>query len=680
MKRERIFEQKIKIAALLLIGILLGMMTAMMYLGGSVSFGDFLQTGRVCDFSQEMLSRSSGAWIYDAESSSFQITAKKAFKKFVLDKKENCWNDLILHVEKMSLPQWNMTLCYYNKAGERIYEQPILLQQGDNFISLNGEMPVYRLGFYVKNMEGESISFTSMQVREKLVARNMPMAIAVAGMTFLTYVLLCCALILYRQKTRRNITGNRVKLPEFADVFENAEHETWKPWKRKNIQEKRCWRRLAFSLLFFWCIAGNVLGWTADKELYRQHVLICSLLLILAGVTCAEKEERRPNWKTPVMYVWVLLWLGMVAQIFFVKTSIQYHGYAMLLAGIFFLYHWVRMQHPEFVLWDMLAALEIIFFISIICCLLFRPKLPAVQYNGVFKNPEENAMFAVLMLAVFGIEMVHGVQKELRGTKMFFCIFGGLLSAYMIVRTETKAGILAAALIMLIFVWSVFQNWKRWSEWLIAKRVRIFVMSLFCVLLVAGFHIGIKKLPYVADMVCVYENEIKQSNKSQQLLNELEMLIPGSTEGVIQTEKIETALIQKNYVRYLNLWGNAEELKVFGEKRLPYNSYLYMAYRYGIFILVPYILYQICMLFVGVEYARKAKHCRDCGESVRNSRLWILCITTITIVFCFMGNCENFLGHPLWICFYLGVGFCLAVGGTATCEPKNGEKGGRKKR
>ena len=55
------------------------------------------------------------------------------------------------------------------------------------------------------------------------------------------------------------------------------------------------------------------------------------------------------------------------------------------------------------------------------------------------------------------------------------------------------------------------------------------------------------------------------------------------------------------------IWQYGME-SVFRKETPPYSSYIGLAYRYGLFILVPYCLYQICVVGSGVRALKYKKY------------------------------------------------------------------------
>ena len=95
----------IKIFAALFFGCLLSLMATMMYIGDSINVWDFLNAGKVYDFSQQTLKQPSRGWLYDEASQKYCLQNDRALKKYMLDGRERSWGYLYLHISGMSLPE-----------------------------------------------------------------------------------------------------------------------------------------------------------------------------------------------------------------------------------------------------------------------------------------------------------------------------------------------------------------------------------------------------------------------------------------------------------------------------------------------------------------------------------------------------------------------------------------------
>ena len=75
-----------------------------------------------------------------------------------------------------------------------------------------------------------------------------------------------------------------------------------------------------------------------------------------------------------------------------------------------------------------------------------------------------------------------------------------------------------------------------------------------------------------------------------------------------------------------------------------------MAYHYGIFILLPYIMFQFTLLLAVIKKFFS-------GNKRRTANLLFLGVGIAYLVFDVCSNTEIPWGHPLWLCYYLSVGY-----------------------
>lgn len=656
-----------KIIAGVITGLLLALAAAMIAVGDSGSVSDFLLAGEVYDFSQETLTKSNDEWIYNAEQQYFEIVVKNAIRRFNLDGKEKCWGYLYVNVDKLNVSELEAELRYYNKDKERIFKENIVLRPGENEIALQSLIPVAEIGFNIKDAKGVCISLESMQIREKQ-ANYVPMRFW--GVFVVVYVIFLMIWLVGRKMLDKHVTEDgsaereQGTLPgELLSYLYEHIGAFFAAWRTKRVSDLELGQRLTFSLLFITCIAANVLGWQTDEVLYRYYLIGSAVLLLIAGGLCVPAENRKKKviWKSPVAYAWLALWIGTVISDFFAGGQIHFGGYVMILAAGFFIYRWNQMARPEKVLSEMMEALEIVFGITLLICVLFRPKLLAVQYNGVFRNPEENAMFALLMVVVLGVALEQQMCMKHFGLKMSLCLTELALAVYMVLRAENKVGYVILVILVVIFVCRFVGERKQWFGYL-KKNVGILLLSIFLAAGFAGaFHVGIKYVPEKIGLALTYEEEEKRSQESEQVLTELSWYDAKLVEDVVREEEIEKNIIQTNYLRKLNLYGNGKNIKVFREKVPAYSGYLYMAYRYGIFILVPFVMYQIIVLAIGIRGIRTGgKQKAVCNKGQRS--LLISGIAIIYVGFCLCGNADASLNHPLMLCMYLMTGclFCCS--------------------
>lgn len=657
------FKEVCKIIAVLLTGLLFGVMAAMMDAGGSVSFSDFLQAGEVYDFSQKALTKSNEKWIYNEENGEFQIIAKKAVRRFVIAEKDNYWNYLVVDIEKMNVPQLEAELRYYDSQKNRVFEQLVILYPGENRLELLAEIPFCEIGFYVRDAEGLTISFESMQIREKESGYEPVRFRTVFAAYWAGFVLVCAVIWFGAAKIRTSFGRAKKRTGEFPGrelvCLYTQWHGSGTGWTRSavGLYGRSFWRRLTFSLLFFWCISMNVLGWQTDKELYRCDLLVCAVLFLIQGFLCGPGEgvPRKVVWKSSMAYAWMGLWCGTIVSDLFTEAKIHFLGYVMIFAVGFFIYRWNQMRYPEQLLGELSEALEIDFGLSLCVCLFFRPKLLAVAYNGIFRNPEDNAMFALLMTLVLWIEIERMMFARKKGKKLILLFTELALAVFLVLRAENRTGYVVLALFLVVFVWRMIRYRRQWGNWF-RQSFGILLISLALAGGATGaFHAGIKYIPAGTGWAWEYKGEEKISMESEQILDDLEAFAPELLRGVTRAEEIETAVIQKNYLRRLNLFGNGGTVKVFREETPAYNGYLAAAFRYGIFILVPLILYQIAVVWSGMDCLSVRRKKKERGDGGLTGLL-LLGTGILCIAFALGGNAAVSIGHPAMICMYASCG------------------------
>lgn len=662
---EHMVKQRVRfLAVVLLVGMILSLMAVMMRLGGSINFEEFLSADRVYDFSKETLTKSSTNWQYIPERNGYMILKDKASKKFKLDGKEQVWNILYLTIEEMSVPCINGTLISYNCNGERVLEQAIQLVEGENRILLNAEIPMYQIAVMILDSEGEFISIKAMQIRTTLNWFTLKHFMALFSVVYGLFLLGLIIIIFVfhrierkrKEKCERLIKGIKKSLYIPIDILQYA-YCLFGDFLGRRIsgnlkrEQRRALQIYFLCILFLWMIIGNVLNWNSNESIYRYHVLVCVILLIMSAIITWEKPLQPIRWNNFLMGNWFVLWVGVAISDLFVKKETGALGCVMLAVGGFFIFVIQNTGKSQETARSFMIALEITFAITTAFCMIFRIKGMAIYYNGVFCSPDENAMFASLMVSIFLMELkqllVHRTSSKRNTQKYILYITGMSIAAYFVLRSESVVGYVAIGMVTLHFCLCYFSQFKfLWKD-----RRSIIIGCLVGFVAVCIVHISVTRLPEALQLEVAYENEILITDVSEELQDAINQYKPGIMDNVIRTEKIEVLTIWKSYIRRLNLMGHRGNEKVFRQE-VPVNSgYIEIAYRYGVFILVPYLVLQVGLAFRVIKCSYKWNAQKT--NRKRSINFMIFSITVIYICFSFFGNAERVWGHPLWLCFYL---------------------------
>lgn len=361
------------------------------------------------------------------------------------------------------------------------------------------------------------------------------------------------------------------------------------------------------------------------------------------------------------MVSWLWLWVGMIVCNLFVGKDLQSATvYTMFFSGMVFIFVWQNMDKPDRILYDLMASLEITFFIGIVYCIFFRMKKPAIDYNGMFQSSEELAMYAVLMAIVFITEINWMFDKNIRNRgqrnrrREFYCClkntFGASASLFFVLRSNHLPGIMAylliSSLFIIIFLRKINGDFTKYRNLFLNFAVAV----VFAYLGVCVIYAGTKYLPGYLNLDLDYQQEVYLTKLTGEDKELFALQYPGSMKHVKTKEIEKLPIIWQNYARRLNLFGHAEDLEVFRHKIPAYSGYLYMKYHYGIFMLVPYIMFQFTMLSEALKGIFSESKRRTAGILFFGVGMAYLC-------FAVCSNIENPWGHPLWLCYHLSVGY-----------------------
>lgn len=646
-------NRKLNRFAILFAGCLLSCMVALMYIGGSMNFREFLDAGRVYDFSRKDLAKSTRSWQYSQEEEGYFIQKQKALNKWKIDGTESAWEYLYLQIRELSVAEVETLIYYYSKDGIRVAEQAVQLTQGENVVVLEyPELGMYRMGIKLCGISGEFISIQSMQLREKANGFSTQRFLKIVAICYLGFlVMVCMSIYLKRRlhwKSRWKAWGGAwLGILQFVyRVFsEGLCREVY--GRTTNFQRKNR-RRFLFCLLFLWMGTANIVGWLSKADSQRYYMIFVISFLVLILVHMWEHPLHEVNWKKPISWAWLWLWLAAMVSDSIVVSHKTGYGAVMLFVCGSFIFVWNNQRKQETVIYEMMQALEIIFGIAVIYCMLFRTKKLTIRYNGVFHNSEEFAMYAVLMLAVFLAECARLFQGKGNLRKSIYYLSGAGISLYFVIRASDEYGYIAAGAVLFLFAIRQIKckgEWKRNIREIIRHGVIAGTVGFLCVCTV---HYATKYLPAYLGTEIEYEDELFISNVTPEEMVAFEELQPGLMDGVVSAKDMEYHMYTKNYLRRIGLFGKRGMVKVHRVSVDAYNGYVQIAYQYGIFILIPYLVLQVCMITKGISGIRKESKVTD---------MWLFMVTIVFLCFCMFGNPENAFGHPLWFCYYVGMGY-----------------------
>lgn len=645
-----------RIFLILLTGLLSCLMMSMLYLGGGMNLKCFLGAEKVYDFPKEDLTKNSKGWEYHGDAEGYSIVKNNAVNKYRVGRSTGKWKCLYITMDKMNVPVLYATLEYYNNKKELLLEQPVELSLGENIIFLNEELPFYRLGIRIRDSKGTFFYIQSMQARSGIngfTPKRFAKAMIASGTAFL--LLFAVGMLWHRKRggrEQKEHTGNPLPLSVLQNIF-CIPGNFFGAWiKGRETKKQRQWLLGgSFFLLFLWILICNATGF-GEEETYRYFALVCVVFLVLAALLMWEKPFAEVNWRNPLALSWCGLWLMVIVSDIFVDAGNKFFGYIMLFAAGFFLFSWNQTENPRRVLQLMMWALEADFVLAVIFCMLFRQKKTAVYYNGIFQTSEEMAMYALLMFGIFFAEFLDVLKKKRSLGVWLISGSGAAVSLYLALCSGgVTACIALAVLTAVMFGIKIRHLLRRENESAKFRRgqaVRMLFTATAALLLTAAVHAMLQKLPETLGTDMQIEDEQLISRLSSEELTLYQLLLPEELENAVSEDTLEIGLYQKSYARMIGLVGNIEQIYVYREPVSAYNGYLAVMYRYGIYAVLPFLLYQIWAVHTALG---------NCLREERKEHLWILAVDIAYIAFCIGGNAQIVWNSPLVWCFFLINGY-----------------------
>ena len=637
-----------KLCGRLLFSMILGMMISAMIVSGKVNFREFFNVGNMVEVSQDELKKSNKSMLYNEVFECYRIQSNKTIRKYLLDGEENAWQYAYINVNKLSVSSVSGDIIYYNRQGEKLNEQPICLIQGENVITLDGTIPMYRMGLKLYDAEGIYISLQSVAVRDR--------GGEFTGGTFWRYFCLVTAGVYLALVIISFIWKTRIKKLDFIrDLPDKKKLVGW--WQQVYQQILACFsgtcdtrkfrpvRIALYAAMFVWIVIARSSGWTENRQIYRYYLLVLWMFFAVEAFLCYEKKAQK-KWKANGLLVaWCGYWLGLMLSDVFVVTSFKHTGTVMLFGAGLLIYVWNQSGHVKRFFYEIILGLEITFVPAVLYCALFRPLTKGVQYNGFCLNSEEFSVYVAMMCCIFMTEIFYCIKKKKTCKKYIMYICGTTVAMFFLLRTENKTGVYAVCFYLIILLCNMKIN-------IIRERREIGKLLLGCgigLLCVVAVHTGTKLMPDMLRYKVTFQNEKLVSGESREVIELLEELNPGTMEGVKCQDFSRVPEYRKAYVHRLGLTGTAKKVVYKREEILPQSGYLYVAYRYGVFNLLPYIVIQVCMFFHWFKL-------KSTGRVINIVDLMIFGTAIVYVAYACNGNLESYKITPVWLLFYMGAG------------------------
>ena len=368
-------------------------------------------------------------------------------------------------------------------------------------------------------------------------------------------------------------------------------------------------QRICFLLLFLLMIVMDVKSSARYGNVGRYWALAYGILLFLIAFFSVEEKLEKQNWNGKITMLYTVFWGMTCVSDAIVRKTFSFTGYVMLLAAGFVFFVWQNQHQTDMMLRKILRGLEDTLPFIVLYCVCFRPIKDGGGYHGCFTNREGMALYAVALVAAFLAELYN----DEKGRDVCRSICGLAVSWYFLIAAGKKGCIvIGAALTGCMLLMYICKNKK-------IDLTFILLSTLIAAILIGGLHIGLQKLPQKVGHPVTYEREQETS---------------------ITEDKWNRQELWSAYGTEWNVMGHKNALKFDGKRENASNGIMQVGYRYGILILIPYIM----LLYQAYR------------EAIKKRDVVSVMIMSVFLATMMLYNVEIPFTTPIWLMFYIFIG------------------------
>lgn len=643
------------------VGIILSLSCSAMYQNQRFDLEQFYQTGTIYNYPSQWYNVSTDTVYYDAAENQLNVTSDEAVEVYWLETDAYQWNYILCDIKDMNIESmhWNVELL--NETGAVTGTVDWELKKGENILS-PGNYKFKGLVIHINGQKGLCYTIDSVTFRDQLSTFSMTKFLKVAVIIFCIYLPLAAIIYLYLKK--KKYAWNFYAIVDglqtlFIRVGQWGLYCKWSKRKRSFV------RTSLFLAIFMISLIFTNLELYSDKDGYKYMTALCIILTYVMVFISVEKPLERKNWKTPVTAAWFSLWGLVIISDFVVDKFYCYVGWMMLLCMTFFYFVVQNMENPFQIIDELAHAFEVTFCINVVGNLLCRPQNPGQRYCGIYKNPNVFSFYLITIICCFFLELdkckIKGKKKTLR------YVVGIALAVEQLWLAQSLTGFL-----MLLFVMAIWLLRRRMlyhmekqhmgiSGKRLLKGMAACGISLICMW---TFSWGINHLPQILGTQVIYpvdfyQMELPRYSWSMDVWAAEGNAITNSRiyQKLFQSHSLESFTTGRNdlfklFLQNMNLWGHYYKLEVAGSKWSAHNECIGMAYRYGVFTIIPYGLFLI--------YVAKSVVIRFFKYYKENPYVsFIAGIVAVCILKLLSDKFEQPFRSAGWMLFYYLIGFLL---------------------
>ena len=590
------------------------------------------------------------------------VDAPDGYMQFEEFDGEVSWRKVRFEISEWSGTTDVFTLYCVNEQEQVIYNADVLLQDGENEIVLPEDiLPYSRLSFVSKDKSPYTMYMVNMAFYENSMGLPWRRGMAAGGVCAIFFAFVYGKLIWNR---KRGISDWALSMIEKYDsVAMNI-------LPKREMKHVSTIRIMALMLLYTIMLVMEAVGDYGNDGYNYLMIISAGIILLIARLSFHQGEKIAPPSFGKEMIPWVWMWLVACASDVIIYKNFHYTGWFMFLVMSLLFYAWKSMENPRELLEDIRKSLVIYYIPVVIFCVLFRPLMEGVRYPGVCINPITFGIYlSVTMLAYMSL-LMEDLQNRFQKRDVG-CIIACVSALYFTWESQSIGPLAVIALTGLFYVYHLLK---------IRVDLKRLSLAVVCALVLSLPTVGILKVaistvPYVLKTQIVFDKDFYLSKESLEDVSADEFLTAILPESKVLAEGMEVTseetgsritnklshltnidyftsgrtLYQRVHLRLINIWGHESSPFFYERTHQPHNGLVAMLYRYGIFMVAPYVLFLVVYIL---------KTWRIMKTDEKDGLHWFLFTMTWSVLALTMyDNVEQPFRWISWVIFYVCFGY-----------------------
>lgn len=620
MREPRRNGIRLRITIIIMCGVIASLSCAAMWVSGSFNLNRFCNIEAYDVTKAEREALGVALQYVEQKAGVINVTETEAVKRIDIKGAMVPWQTLVLDLDEMNREHMVWEINFLDKQGNQVYTQEVQLTEGENVVELPKEK-FAAMEIRIYEQTGSEFLIRKMQLLkgDKIVKTSQYLGTTVIFFIIYLLVVYVCSKVWKKRKGHGKASKNLIYVfnSKLQDIYLKAGSmlPNWgEKYSQKSISMAR--RILLLGMLYYMLVINNRDTYF-NPQYFLRHVVIWAIFLITTGALCKEGNLRKLRWNVPFAGVWTVFFIWVCISEFLVKKRLCGWGYLMLFAAGFLFFMWGNMKKPEQFQRDIVKAIEWFSVINLVFCLISRPRIEGLSYQGIAWNPNIYAQYLMPMAVVFFAEADAWILKRQKGKICFYAAMTGCCY-YLGWISQSRTVLLSLAAVLIVFIIKQMRNVAMLQA---KKRVLIF-MTAVCVIGVPAAAFSNWCINNIAEkletQIVFPRDDYKIEVKVPSLKLEVQAMETGIRESRVVRKLVESNdmesitsgrnLYWKAYLRDMNLWGHEYQLEIWGAKRGEHSGFITIAYRYGVFAIIPYLLIIGYLVRYSWHYMKKQKH------------------------------------------------------------------------